>query len=212
MKKIKSILALTGIIGACFYLAHILLGGILWKSYHQLLQPISDLTATGAPDRVFLLNLTFAYSACMIIFSLLLVYCCSRNFGRTAIIGAYAFLALHVVSLLYGFFPEDLPGAAASFEGTMHIIITVLIVPLTIASPLFLGKAFLQEPGYRQVGRLSITAGISIFILGGITAFFYARQLPYFGLVERLNVGVLQAWTVLLSVTLYNAYRTGLAE
>lgn len=212
MKKLKSILALTGIVGIGFYLAHILLGGILWKTYSHLMQPISDLTATGAPNRPLLLNLTFTYSTCMIFFSLLLLHYCSRNFGRSALIAASLFLALHVVSLLYGFFPEDLPGAVTSISGTVHIIITVLIVPLTIASPLFFGKAFLQKPGYHQAGRLSITAGICIFILGGTTAFFYARQLPYFGLLERLNVGVLQAWTLLLCVTLYNAYRTGLAE
>jgi len=48
---------------------HVVLGGILWKGYNHIMQPISDLTATGAPDRVLLSRITLAYALCSIAFA-----------------------------------------------------------------------------------------------------------------------------------------------
>ena len=59
MKRyLRTILLSSGMLAVEIYLLHILIGGILWKTYRHLQQPISDLTATGAPNRNFLLGLT----------------------------------------------------------------------------------------------------------------------------------------------------------
>jgi len=47
----KRILLLSGALAALAYAAHVVIGGLLWAGYSHLMQPISDLTATGAPDR-----------------------------------------------------------------------------------------------------------------------------------------------------------------
>jgi hypothetical protein len=109
---------------------------------------------------------------------------------------------LHILSLSYGLFPQDLPGNAVTFQGTMHILITALIVPFTILTPLISGYGFIKETDWRSFGIYSITTGILILLFGGATAYFYLGKLPYFGLLERINIGILQLWTFCLSLKL----------
>jgi hypothetical protein len=89
----------------------------------------------------------------------------------------------------------------------MHIVVTFLIVPLTILSPLLVGIGLRKVAGLAGFGRYSIITGIVIFIAGGASAVFFAQKLPYFGLVERINIGTLQLWTFLLSFQLFRSQR-----
>lgn len=118
---------------------------------------------------------------------------------------AVVFYMLHVVSILYGFFPQDLPGSETTFTGIMHLVVTALIVPFTILSPLLIGLGMKKAVERRQLGSFSLLCSIMIFVLGGLSGLFFAKHLPYFGLVERLNIGTLQVWTFVLS---YNTSHT----
>jgi len=59
---IKRILLLCGALAALAYAAHVVIGGLLWTGYSHLVQPISNLTATGAPHRGILQIILYAYS------------------------------------------------------------------------------------------------------------------------------------------------------
>jgi hypothetical protein len=85
----------------------------------------------------------------------------------------------------------------------MHILITAVIVPFTIFTPFLIGFGFISEPQWHSFAVYSIVSGILILIFGGTTAIFYAKKLPYFGLIERLNIGTLQVWTFVLSLELF---------
>ena len=73
-KYFKSILLSSGMLAVIIYLIHVILGGILWNGYSHLQQPISDMTATGAPDRNLLLFLTNIYGAMALIFAISFSY------------------------------------------------------------------------------------------------------------------------------------------
>lgn len=196
-------LTLFGMIGAIIYVLHVVIGGFLWKGYNHLMQPISDLTAAGAPDKALLSIFTLIYGICSIIFAI-----CSIAYVRgfvpgIAKAGLVVFLAMHIVSITYGLFPEDLPGSGVTFTGTMHIVVTILIVPLTILAPFLVGFGLKKVEGFKGFGIYSIVTGIIIFIAGGTSAMFFAQHLPYFGLVERINIGTLQLWMFLLSLKLF---------
>lgn len=196
-------LTIFGALGALIYLIHVVLGGILWEGYSHLMQPISDLTATGAPDRGLLNVITFIYGVFSIIFSIS-AYLYIRNFApKIAVIGMFLFLAMHVVSITYGLFPQDLPGSPVTFTGVMHLIITGIIIPLTIASPILVGLGTIKIKGFKRYGIYSIITGVLILIAGGTTAFFFINKLPYFGLIERINIGFLQLWMVITSIKLF---------
>lgn len=189
----------TGMLAVAFYVAHVILGGILWKDYSHLQQPISDLTSTGAPDKKLMLVFTTTYGVLALLFAILFTALESKKYPRLVFWGGVSFILMHVVSISYGLFPQDLPGSEPTFAGTMHLVVTALIVPFTILSPVLIGLGMRKKSGERAFGNFSLICGIMIFILGGITALFYAKHLDYFGLVERLNIGTLQVWTFFLS-------------
>lgn len=188
-----------------FYMLHVVLGGFLWKGYSHLQQPISDLTASGAPDRPLLLVFTYVYAILAFAFAISFVVFESPKYHRFVFWGGISFVLMHVVSILYGFFPQDLPGSETTFTGIMHLVVTALIVPFTILSPLLIGLGMKKAVERRQLGSFSLLCSIMIFVLGGLSGLFFAKHLPYFGLVERLNIGTLQVWTFVLS---YNTSHT----
>jgi hypothetical membrane protein len=202
-------LTVFGIAGALAYVLHVVLGGILWKGYNHLMQPISDLTANGAPDRALLSVITLIYGLFSIMFSISAFMYLKSFAPKIAKTGMIIFMAMHLVSITYGLFPEDLPGSSLTFLGTMHIVVTILIIPLTILSPILVGTGLRKVNGYKGFGIYSIITGIIIFIAGGTTAVFFANKLPYFGLVERINIGTLQLWMFLTALKLF---RTNINE
>jgi len=75
----------------------------------------------------------------------------------------------------------------------MHLVVTAIIVPFTIGAPIVTGLGMRKSAGLARAGWLSVACGILIFFAGGASALFFARKLPFFGLVERINIGTLQA-------------------
>ena len=199
---LRKILLSSGMLAVVIYLLHILLGGYLWKTYSHLQQPISDLTATGAPNRSLLVLFTNIYGALALIFAVAFTLFEGRKRHKLVFWGGVSFILLHVISISYSFFPQDLPGAEPTFAGIMHLVVTVLIVPFTILTPLLIGFGLKKEKASKALGNFSLICGILIIIFGGLAGFFFAKGLPYFGLVERINIGTLQIWTFVLSYKL----------
>jgi len=184
--------------------------GVFWKTYSHLQQPISDLTATGAPNRSLLLLFTNIYGGLALIFAVSFTFFESRERQKLVFLGGISFIILHIVSISYSFFPQDLPGAEPSFAGMMHLAVTVLIVPFTILTPLLIGFGLKKEKAWKTLGNFSLICGILIIIFGGMSGFFFAKGLPYFGLVERINIGILQIWTFVMSYKLITSKHEGL--
>jgi len=208
----KRILLLCGALAALAYAAHVVVGGLLWDGYSHLMQPISDLTATGVPDRVPLGIILYAYSLFALVFGVVMLGR-FRGLGlKMAAWGAALYIVMQLVSLSYSFFPEDLPGSAVTFLGTMHLVVTGIIVPFTIGAPIVTGLGMRKAARLALAGWFSVACGILILFAGGASALFFARKLPYFGLVERINIGTLQTWTFVLSVALYRHARSGVAD
>lgn len=204
-KTHKKLLYLTGAIAVLFYLIHVVAGGLLWKEYNHLQQPISDLTATGAPNRILMLILTTVYGVLALIFAFSFTLFESKKHHRIVIWGGFSFIMMHFVSILYVLFPQDLPGYETTFTGTMHLVITALIVPFTILSPFLVGFGLIKEPKWKSFGYYSIITGFLILIFGSLCGIFFTNKLPYFGWVERMNIGTLQLWTLIFSLKLYTA-------
>ncbi len=210
MKRyLRTILLSSGMLAVVIYLLHVLLGGYLWKTYSHLQQPISDLTATGAPNRFLLLLFTNIYGVLALIFAVSFTIFERKEHHKLVFWGGISFILLHVVSISYSFFPQDLPGAETTFAGTMHLAVTVLIVPFTILTPLLIGFGLRKDKAWKALGNFSLICGILIIIFGGLTGFFFAKGLPYFGLVERINIGTLQIWTFVMSYKLLKSKHEG---
>ncbi len=201
----KKLLYSTGMIAVLFYALHVIIGGYMWKEYSHLQQPISDLTASGAQNRTLMLNLTTIYGLLALIFSFAFTFFESRKHYKLVLWGGITFIVMHLVSISYGFFPQDLPGSEVTFAGTMHLVVTGLIVPFTISTPFLIGFGLIKEPKWKLFGIYSIISGILILIFGSLSGIFFANKLPYFGLIERLNIGTLQLWTFVFSLKLFTS-------
>jgi len=199
----ETILLSSGMLAVVIYLLHIVIGGYLWENYSHLHQPISDLTATGAPNRFLLLLFTNIYGGLALMFAVASTFFIRKGYNRLVFWGGISFILLHIFSISYSFFPQDLPDAEPTFNGLMHLVVTVLIVPFTILTPLLIGLGLRKENAWNKFGNFSLICGILIILFGGLTGFFFAKQLPYFGLVERINIGTLQIWTFVLSYKFY---------
>lgn len=198
-------LTVFGMIGSLTYVLHVVLGGILWKGYNHLMQPISDLTAQGAPDSALLTGITSIYALFSIIFAVS-AFMVVRKYGvKSLSIGFILFICMFIVSAMYNFFPEDLAGSAVTFRGIMHWVVTGAIVPLTISSILIIGIGFKKVEGLKGYSLYTVVTSIILFTAGGTSVFILANGLGYFGLVERLNIGSLQLWMFLVSLKLYSA-------
>jgi hypothetical membrane protein len=200
--KLWRYLCISGMVAVAAYVLHVVLGGFLWQGYNHLMQPISDLTATGAPDRALLNNILLAYAIPAVVFGLSAYIYLRRFAPKLAQVGMLLYLIMQAISFLYKFFPEDLPGAAMSFPGLMHMVITFAIVPLTILAPIFIGAGLRKLEKLKKFGIFCIVVGFVILCAGGTSTIFFANRLPYFGLVERINIGTLQLWTFLLALKL----------
>ena len=207
--KSKNTLLFSGVLAVIVYVLHVVIGGILWQGYSHLQQPISDLTATGSPYKGLMLIFTTLYGILAIIFALSFTILESRKHHKYVFWGGVCFIILHFISITYGLFPQDLPGAEPSFAGMMHLAVTVLIVPFTILTPLLIGFGLKKEKAWKTLGNFSLICGILIIIFGGMSGFFFAKGLPYFGLVERINIGTLQIWTFVMSYKLLTTKHEG---
>lgn len=205
-KIISKFLLSTGMLAVAVYIAHVLIGGALWDEYQHLHRPISDLTGSGAPDRGLLLWFTNIYGVLALVFAISFTMFVASRRSVILLLGGISLILLHIVSISYSFFPQDLPGSEPTFAGMMHIVVTVLIVPFTILSPLLIGIGLRKEPRWQNLGRFSILCGMLILVFGGLTGYFFANKLSYFSLLERLNIGMLLIWTFVLSLSLSRKY------
>ena len=66
MEKLCKCFMPLGMVGVLFYLAHTIIGRVLWTDYNPITTDISSLTADGAPNEQLLRVFTFIYGISMI--------------------------------------------------------------------------------------------------------------------------------------------------
>lgn len=191
-----------GTLAVLIYVSHVIIGGLLWDAYSHFNRPISDLTASGAPNRGLLSVFTILYGVLSVVFSVGAYLVLKRIAPKLSQSGMLIFLFMHSISLLYNFFPQDLPGSDLTFSGFMHIVITILIIPLTILSPVLVGLGLRNMKQFYFYSYFSLATGLVILLSGALAAVFIAYDWPYFGVVQRVNIGSLQLWMLVTSIKL----------
>jgi len=198
IKMSKKLIGL-GMVSSILYLLHVIVGSILWKGYSQLNQPISDLTSANAPNKALLNIFLNGYLICSVIF-IVSFYIYTKNFSNKIFkAGIIMFFIMDLITFMYTFFPEDMPGTKLSFQGLMHIVITGAIVPCAILFPLFIGIGLKKANKFKSFAKYSIITSVVIFISGAMSPIWITNNLPYFGLIERINIGAIELWMFICS-------------
>ncbi len=180
-----------GIAGTVFYFLHVIIGSMNYPDYNPVTQAVSDLTAAAAPSRDIASALTGISGICTVALCILLCVMYQGKVNKPFRLGIYLFTAMRSVSAVgYTLFPLSASGGL--FQDTMHIVVTVLVVVLSIASMVLIAVGCFRRGMHRVFGTITLVALILMFI-GSIGV----GSLPaYFGVAERFSV---------YSVVLYGA-------
>lgn len=188
----------SGILAPIVYVAAVILGGILWPAYSHVAQPVSDLIATGAPNKGLLDPLFALYNLLTLVFAWGLwqwvqqeVKNPRRRFGQLA---ALALILEGLAGLATLFFPEE-PG----FVGAMHIGLASVSSLTTMLAMGFLAGWFGAQPGLSSYLTYSLISLGLVFVSGGLAGVGVATASPLAGLAERITIGGFLQWLLVVA-------------
>ncbi|MCC6614064.1 MAG: DUF998 domain-containing protein [Anaerolineae bacterium] len=193
-----------GLLAAIVYVVTVVLGGALRPGYSHIAEPISELTAAGAPNKL-LLDLLF------LIYNLLVIAFGVGVYGRmgAALTGKITGVALIVSGicgvLLQLFFPQDPGGAQAAVTttGTLHIVFAGIAALATMIATLCAALWLRKQPNMGSYVIYSLISLVVILIAGGLGAGAATSGNPQFGLIERVTIGAFILWLAVMSIKLY---------
>jgi len=194
------------LVGVVLYVALDAVAQSLPPHYSPIRQAESDL-AVGPYGYIMTLNFVNrgVLSLCFL-FAVMLAANSSDTATPRLRRGAWLFAAWSVGALLLAAFPTDVPAVPVSWHGAIHLVVAVIA---------FLGGAFgalyisLGMAGNRTMGRargvavplayLAVLLCVVDIFGGAIARGFFAH---YGGLIERMFLGSVLLWIVLVSVVM----------
>jgi hypothetical protein len=203
-RSIWQIITLSGAFSAVVYLAHVVLGGILWPEYSHIVNTISELTADGAPNAPLLRVFTTVYGVLAVVFavSLLLAFR-ALKVRKAAKIGAILLIIMEVASLVgYGLFPLS-DSTEMNVQNIGHIAVTVIVVLTTVTCGFFIGAGLLKTESCKKLGVFMLICASVMVAAGLMSPVTLATGWPVAGLVERFNIFTLQLWIFVLSIGVF---------
>ena len=207
-KKLINWLGLTGILALISYAAAVVFAPMAYPGYDWMAQAVSDLSAEAAPSRVLWNQLAAVYNICNVV----CVTCASvyvsenRTFSKLFRVGVYLFTAMNWISAIgYAAFPlVDSGKEIASFQEVMHIVVTIAVVLLSIASLVVLIVAGVKDARARGIAIWAAIA-LAMMLVGAIGQGAVPAQ--YFGIVERFSVFAAVGFTAVLGWNLFEGFK-----
>ncbi|ALS77955.1 MULTISPECIES: DUF998 domain-containing protein [Planococcus] len=199
------IATLSGALSVLIYMAHVIMGSVLWDGYSHVRQTISELTGNGAPDAEMLRVFTIGYGLLALLFSVT-VYVLFRKYQvqKTAQLGAILLIVMYIASLIgFGLFPLEQGGDVLTFGNFMHLAITAIVLIATVGALFMMGHGLLLTKNFRGIGQFTLACAIVIVLAGIATPFVLNSDFPYPGLLERLLIFTFQLWMFVLSIYLF---------
>lgn len=195
--KLKANLGLAGMIAPILFNLVIIVLGFFEPGYSHLADPVSALGETGSANPLL-------QSANFIVLGLLLIALTyglylDINNGHSSKIG-FVLLTIFAVmaGILPGVFPADEGGAAITFSGQAHQIVTAIGFPIGLIGILFVRREMKKDEDWSDLATytlITVIVAILLFILfamqrGGSDA----GQRSWSGLRQRLFILAVQQW------------------
>ena len=204
-KKIHMILLICGILSSLFYVAMNIFVAMQYKGYNSASQTVSELSAIDAPTRSRWVSLAIVYSLLVIAFGWGVWKSAAGN-RRLRIVGGAM-----IVNVVIGLFwppmhqREVLAAGGGTLTDTMHIVFTMITVPLFLLAIGFGAAAF-----GKRFRIYSIVTIVVLILFGVLTGFDSPRMeadlsTPWIGMWERISIGAYMLWVVVLAIVLLRA-------
>ena len=194
-------LGLLGVLSFLSYTAAVVLSPLAYPGYDWLSQAVSDLSAANAPSLSLWNQLSAVYNVCEVL--CVMMVCVGMQGRKTKLlrVGIYLFAAMELVSAVgYRMFPLSDSGYAGTFQDKMHILATVLVVLLSIASLTVIIVAGARDRGCRSYG---ICAGVALGMM--LVGALGMKIVPaaYFGVAERFSVFAATGFNAAIGIHLF---------
>ena len=203
------IFSLFGILAPLFYIIPTIVGGLLRPGYNHLSNSVSDLLVSGAPNKMYIVGPFTLYPIFLCIFGFgLFSILKSQPFPLSSKTGLAGFILIGVTIGLLGIltmtiFPQDPMGAPMTIPGLMHLILVTLQAFGAMAAVLLIGLWF-KNNGFTSYSIYSIISFALILVTGIFSIIGASRGFQFIGLLQRLNVGVILVWFVVIGIWFYN--------
>lgn len=199
---VRKILLFCGIFSSLLYFAMNIFVPMKYEGYNSASQTVSELSAIDTPTRQLWISLAIVYSLLVIAFGLGVWR--SANLNRRLRIVAGLMIANVVIGL---FWPpmhqrEVLAAGGGSLTDTLHIVFTLITVPLFLLAIGFGATAFGKR--FRIYSIVTIMVLIVFGVLTGIDSPRMEADLstPWIGVWERISIGAYMLWVVVLAIAL----------
>jgi hypothetical membrane protein len=187
--------AIAGIIGPVLYTITWLVLGFLEPTYSHTRDPISNLSAVGAPYALVMTIVIFVFAILIIVFAFGLQRGLPPGFWGSPV-------ALVIAGVGYvGIALAPLNLADPGDPNVLHTIsATMTVFPMMLA-PVLTFPRLRRDPKWRNLSGYSIATTVLAF------AFMVMASLPTFsgweGLIQRLVLAVFLVWMVVIAIRLY---------
>lgn len=186
MLKVARWLAPFGMLAALFYALHDIVGSTMWQEYSALSDPISLLTADGAPNLAVVRMLSTAFGISQLLFSVGLAMATYKLFNRISFTGTLLFFVMSLISL-FGFALYPMEAAPViSTQDAAHSLVNIVVLVVVVAAIYLISTGYLPFQRLRWLGVLSLSCSLVSCLFGAIHFFVTSTNWPYAGFTERL--------------------------
>ena len=194
--------AICGIIAPILYLLMVIIGGALSPGYSHISETVSELLVSGSPNKPLLNTLLISEYILAILFAIVLHRGINEGIGSK--VGPAFLIIAAVLGIFTVIFPQDPGGPPVTFAGTVHVVLLIPLVILSLAAFLAFRRRLKNDNLWSGYDRYSLITFIVAIPLGIISA--VSLESPYIGLLERISAAVVLQWGFVMAIKLLRLY------
>jgi len=185
-KTLVNWIGLLGVVSFVSYAVAVIFTPLAYPGYDWMSRAVSDLSATNAPSLALWHQLSSLYGVAGIACIMMVCVVIRGKWSKTLRIGIYLFATMFWVSIAgFSWFPlTESGGNGTTFQDIMHIVVTAVVVPLSIAS-----FVLIMIGGYRKKRFVSLavfaTIALGLMFVGAIGTSIAPNE--YFGIFQRFS-------------------------
>lgn len=196
---------LFGVISFLSYVTAVVFSPLAYPGYNWMAQAVSDLSADNAPSRILWNQLSSLSGVGSVVCVMLVCVYIQGKLTKALRIGIYLFAAMTWLSAVgYTMFPLTDSGFAGTLQDIMHVVVTVLVVGLSIASLLVILIGGFRQQQYRS---LAMWAALSLLLMIAGAIGVNVVPIQYFGIPERFSVIAAMGFNAVLGVYLFRGFK-----
>ncbi|MGG5372102.1 DUF998 domain-containing protein [Enterococcus sp. AZ196] len=194
-------LGLLGVIALLSYAAAVVFSPLAYPGYDWMAQAVSDLSADNAPSRIVWNQLSSLSGVGSVVSITMMCVYIQGKLTRPLRVGIYLFAGMMWLSAVgYAMFPLTDSGFAGTLQDIMHVVVTILVIVLSIASLLLIIFNAVRSKKYRS---LAVWGAIALFFMIAGSIGVNAAPSQYFGIPERFSVFAAMGFNAVLGVYLF---------